>query len=63
MTCTRTVDLYADGVHYMEQEVIDILWTSSQSHCHSLFLFSEMKFYSILVMCDVCNEFMNICKN
>ena len=37
-------------------KVIDIMWLASQSHFHLSFIFIEMNFYSLLFLCDVCNE-------
>ena len=38
------------------QNVMGIMWPESQSHFHLLFIFIEMKFYSLLFLCDVYNE-------
>ena len=40
---------------------MDIMWHASQSHFHLLFIFIEIKFYSLSFLSDVCNESMNIC--
>ena len=36
--------------------LVDIMWPASQSHFHLLFIFIEIKFYSLSFLCDVCNE-------
>ena len=36
--------------------LMDIMWPASQSHFHLLFIFIEMKFYSLSFLCDCCNE-------
>ena len=36
--------------------LIYIMWLASQSDIHLLFIFIEMKFYSLSFLCDVCNE-------
>ena len=36
--------------------LIDIMWLTSQSHFHLSFIFIEINFYSLSVLCDVCNE-------
>ena len=33
-----------------------IMWPTSQSHFHPLFIFIEMNFYSLSFLCDVCND-------
>ena len=36
--------------------LMGIMWPASQSHFHLLFIFIEMKFFSLSFLCDVCNE-------
>ena len=36
--------------------LMGIMWHVSQSQFHLLFKFIEMKFYSLSLLCDVCNE-------
>ena len=38
------------------KRVMDIMWPTSQSHFHLLFIFIEMKFYLLSFLCDVCNQ-------
>ena len=43
-------------MQFEASKVIGIMWPSSQSHFHLLFIFIEMNFYSLSFLCDVCNE-------
>ena len=36
---------------------MDIMWPTSPSHFHLLFIFIEMNFYLLSFLCDVYNEF------